>query len=103
MTKKCFRCGRCCNGYLAQIPKTKEVNLSPKFLEEMELLEALRYVEIHSELMDSPCKWLQKNADGKFKCLVYANRSSNCRNYPEGEGDCRVGKYLEELKERIKQ
>ena len=44
--------------------------------------------------MGSPCKWLGRDKKGQFTCIVYKNRSSDCRNYPEGEGDCRVGKFI---------
>jgi Fe-S-cluster containining protein len=91
MIKKCLRCGRCCDNYLGIVPKTKKDNLSPAFLKKMDFKTAQEYIEKHSELMGHPCKWLQKGRPAK--CTVYSNRSSDCRNYPEGEGVCRVGEY----------
>ena len=93
MTKKCFRCGKCCDNYLGIVPKYNTSNLSPKFLNKMSFEEAQIYLKNHSELMGHPCKWLQKTKSGLAKCLVYKNRSSNCRNYPDGVGDCRIGVF----------
>ncbi len=96
MTKKCFKCGKCCDSYMGMVPKTKDDDLSPEFLNKMEFNEISKYLDNHSELMGHPCKWLLKVENGLFKCTVYKNRSSDCRNYPEGEGDCRVGKFCSE-------
>ena len=99
MVKKCFRCGKCCDSYFGIVPKTITDNLSPhylekKFLKDMKFKEFEDYIENHSELMGHSCKWLRYRKNGLAYCMVYKNRSSDCRNYPEGYGDCRVGLYL---------
>ena len=71
--------------------KEKQDDLSPAFLKKMSFEETQLYLDTHSELMGHPCKWLHFD-DKKASCEVYSHRSSDCRNYPEGEGDCRVGK-----------
>lgn len=93
---KCYRCGMCCRGYIAIVPKNKDSNLSPEYIESF--IEnhgfdyALSYIDENSELMGDPCKWLIINEDGLCSCSVYENRSSDCRNYPGG--DCKVGKTI---------
>jgi len=94
MTKKCLRCGMCCDNYIGIVPKTKTDNLSLRFLKKMTFQEAQEYLENHSEPMGHPCKWLKRNMKGLPKCTVYPNRSSDCRNYPEGKGNCRVGEMM---------
>jgi Fe-S-cluster containining protein len=97
--KRCLRCGKCCDNYLGIVPKTKTDNLSPQFVESMGGEEAEAYIQNHSELMGHPCKWLRNLENGLTECAVYVNRSPDCRNYPEGEGDCRVGQYCKEHRE----
>ena len=49
---KCFRCGNCCKGFLAFVPKTEDADLSPEFLEayyEREGFEATKaYMDANS-------------------------------------------------------
>lgn len=94
---KCYQCGFCCKGFLGIVPKTRDSNLSPDFLHELESTNGLEYVlsyiDNNSELMADPCKWLVEGLDGKCFCDVYEHRSSNCRDYPNGF--CNIGKaYL---------
>ena len=95
MTKKCFRCGKCCDNYFGIVPKTKSDNLAPRILEKMDVLGRQEYLKNHSELIGHPCKWLEFK-EGLAHCNVYPYRSSDCRNYPDGEGDCRVGIFMKE-------
>ena len=90
----CYRCGMCCHGYLAAVPKTTESNLSPGFLSAYEAEHGdkiVAYVYNNAVMMSDPCQWLIKNEDGTTTCSAYCRRSSDCRNYP-GTAECKVGK-----------
>ena len=98
MDVKCFRCGTCCKGFIALVPKTLESNLSESFLEqygEENGFDAMfEYVESNSEPQGDRCKWLEDNSDGTTTCTAYERRGSDCSNYPEQLifDYCRVGK-----------
>ena len=94
---KCFRCGSCCKGFFAFVPKTEDADLSPEFLEayyEREGFVATKaYIDANSQPMGEVCPWLLENEDGTCSCKVYEHRSSNCRNYP-GTAYCNLGEYI---------
>ena len=94
VTMICYRCGSCCKGLLALIPRTSKSNLSPDLLEELGMKYGSDYVDSYindnSEFMEDRCKWLQENPDGTAKCLVHDYRSSHCRDYPGSS--CNVGR-----------
>ena len=84
----CMRCGYCCRGFFAAIPKNELSNLSDDYLNQLDYSEQMEYIDINSELMGSKCKWLCQdnyiNNDNKndvAKCNAYARRSIHCRNY----------------------
>ena len=85
---ECMRCGYCCRGFFAAIPKNETSNLSEDYLDQLDYSEQMDYIDNNSELMGSKCKWLYQdnyiNNDNKndiAKCNAYERRSSHCRNY----------------------
>lgn len=96
MESVCYRCGTCCRGFFAVVPKTEDVDLSPEFLErlsqEKSMKEIAEYISENSQPMGATCVWLGYNEDGAAFCKVYEHRSADCRNYPGG--DCKIGKHL---------
>lgn len=94
MNTKCYRCGTCCKGFIALVPKTKESDLSPEFLEEYGKThtdeELFQYIEENSQDMGEVCPWLIEDTDDFCSCAVYEHRSSQCREYPGC--DCKIGR-----------
>lgn len=77
----CYQCGSCCRGFINLIPKTKDSNLHPKFLENLGD-EVYNYLDKHCEPMGKKCKWLkQDNCHSSATCSVYEHRGSTCRDY----------------------
>ena len=92
---ECYRCGTCCRGYFAIVPKYFDADISPSNVEFIEIMYGYTYLkdylEEYSEFCVSRCKWLVDNEDGTTSCAVYERRSSSCRNYPDNDV-CRIGK-----------
>ena len=98
----CLRCGHCCRSYIVIIPKDKNSDLSPEFLESYQKQhgqKALReYIDKNHTIYASKCKYLEQerysNVDGfphsTSSCSVYSNRSSCCREY-SGQNRCLIG------------
>ena len=101
----CYRCGSCCNGFQAIVPKGESSNLSPEHLNELERLHgaayAMDYIKNNSVIQEERCQWLQGDKSQGTVCLAYERRSSDCRNYPDYtlQPECQVGKNLMEGKE----
>jgi len=85
----CFRCGRCCKGFIAIVPKKDDSDLSPDFLESMDFDEKERYVEENHEFQGEKCKWLD-DTDIQCTCKAYDRRSSDCRNHC-ADHVCKIG------------
>lgn len=120
----CFRCGYCCRGSFAIIPKTKNSDLSRthfEYLEEKYGIDfAKNYIAKNSESLYQihlanktgelpkyklPCKWLVQEyfeVSGEYaklspsSCKVYGKRSGTCTNYKKGKW-CNIGIYLWKL------
>lgn len=98
MGQKCLRCGSCCIGALAFIPKTEHSDLSPEKLKTLSEPEFKTYLATEADFgtgNSAPCKWLSFNEFREASCKVHTLRSENCRDYP-GESPwggeyCRVG------------
>lgn len=93
---KCYRCGTCCKNYIALVPKTKESDLSPDFLDKYSethtFAEVDQYISENSQPMGEICPWLVEDDIGVYSCAVYEHRSSQCRDYPSC--DCKIGKAI---------
>ena len=98
----CYRCGTCCKGFNAIVPKEESSNLSPDYLNELERLHgndyAMAYIRNNSVIQDKRCQWLHEEEDNTTTCLAYERRSPDCRNYPDYtlQSFCPVGKKLME-------
>jgi Fe-S-cluster containining protein len=85
--KNCNQCGKCCEGAffiiddayteggLDYLEWARNHGLKIAFRENSEG-KRLWGIEL-----DTPCKYLQKGADGKSFCAVYENRPKMCRIY----------------------
>lgn len=89
---ECMRCGFCCHGFLAFVPKTEDVDLTDEYLNSLGL-DVYDYIKQNTEVMGEKCKWLQQDnyiGNGSKKndvavCGVYDRRSNQCRNYCSNE------------------
>ena len=76
------------------MPKYDNSNLNPDYIDQMGQSQGyaytIQYLMENSELMGSPCKWLDINDNGVASCKVYDYRSLDCRAYPGN--DCETGK-----------
>jgi Fe-S-cluster containining protein len=81
---------------LAVVPKLFHSDLSPETLEFVQSRyreeRVQRYLKLNAAEIENPCRWLRREENGKYTCIVYARRSSSCREYPDSEV-CKVGKY----------
>lgn len=69
---------------LAVVPKYGNSNLDSEFLETMSEDKADQYFSENSELMGTPCKWLDRDQlTTEATCKVHIQRGDECRNYPE--------------------
>nr|WP_275900751.1 YkgJ family cysteine cluster protein [Paenibacillus periandrae] len=79
-----MRSGLCCTTMLAVVPKYGNSNLDSEFLETMSEDKADQYFSENSELMGTPCKWLDRDQlTTEATCKVHIQRGDECRNYPE--------------------
>jgi len=106
VTKRCMRSGKCCSSMVASVPIHFESNLDPEFIDSLPFEDAYSYIEQNSELMGTPCKWLERDEiTTEASCKVHAKRGDDCRNYPEdlsGRGDrwCPVGLFYWESRQK---
>jgi Fe-S-cluster containining protein len=98
-TAVCSRCGYCCKGHIALVPKTITADLSPEYIEKLAEEQggpaAIQYVEENTQPQGDRCPWLVIGEDGLAHCYVYSHRSSCCRNYPDSDV-CRIGDAFKE-------
>ena len=94
----CYRCGTCCSGFSAIVPKDETSNLNPAYLEELEALHdreyAYHYMVTNSVVQDYRCQWLQDNDDHTTTCTAYERRHLECRIFPGYlvDSHCPIGK-----------
>lgn len=94
--KKCLRCGMCCSGMFAIVPRYESSNLSPQFLETLGDEALSQYIDDNGEPMGKPCKWLARDAHTtEATCRVHSCKSSHCLDHPEhivGNEWCPIGR-----------
>jgi len=77
------------------IPKYKNSDLSPDFLDYLEMTFGFNYlcdyIDENSEQLEGRCKWLKDNDDGTTICIAYNRRNIECRDYP-GLSECLASK-----------
>ncbi|MNV70714.1 Flagellin N-methylase [compost metagenome] len=95
--KECLRCGSCCSGMFAIVPKTENSDLSPSCMEKVPYESLDDYIETNGEPMGTPCKWLKRDTKTtEAFCTVHEKRSTHCRMHPEhivGSNYCHTGLY----------
>ena len=84
---RCLRCGYCCHEYAVIIVDEPDSPISEN--------------NLTAHLGDGPCKHLEGNKPGEYKCLVHDKswyKETPCYSHGQIEqsptDDCRIGRYI---------